>query len=94
MMHGPEKSDSPIVATKPTNKAARAAAEPVERRGEAKGNAERLRTRRTTQYERRLVLLPSLLSSAHWWRCRSYGFRPGRGQHGALHALGADRQNR
>lgn len=47
MMHGPEKSDSPIVAAKPTNKAARAAAEPVERRGEAKGNAERLRTRRT-----------------------------------------------
>ncbi len=47
MMHGPEKSDSPIVATKQTNKAARAAAEPVERRGEAKGNAQRLRTRRT-----------------------------------------------
>lgn len=47
MMHGPEKSDSPIVAMKPTNKAARAAAEPVERRGETKGNAERLRTRRT-----------------------------------------------
>ena len=47
MMHGPEKSDSPIVAMKPTNKAARAAAEPVERRGEAKGNAEKLRTRRT-----------------------------------------------
>ena len=47
MMHGPEKSDSPIVATKPTNKAARAAAEPVERRGEAKGNAEKLRMRRT-----------------------------------------------
>jgi len=47
MMHGSEKSDSPIVASKPTNKVARAAAEPVERRGEAKGNAERLRTRRT-----------------------------------------------
>ncbi|WP_297471239.1 reverse transcriptase domain-containing protein, partial [Acidithiobacillus sp.] len=47
MMHGPEKSDSPIVASKPTNKAARAAAEPVERRGEAKGNAEKLRMRRT-----------------------------------------------
>ena len=47
MMHGPEKSDSPIVASKPTNKAARAAAEPGERRGEAKGNAEKLRMRRT-----------------------------------------------
>ena len=47
MMHGPEKSDSPIVASKPTNKAARAAAEPGERRGEAKGNAEKLRMCRT-----------------------------------------------
>ena len=47
MMHGPEKSDSPIVATKPTNKVARAAAEPVERRGETKENAEKLRMRRT-----------------------------------------------
>ena len=34
MMHGLEKSDSPIVATKLTNKVARAAAEPVERRGD------------------------------------------------------------
>jgi len=62
--------------------------------GEAKGNAERLRTRRTTQYERRLVLLPSLSIYEHDFLGFSYGFRPGRGQHGALHALGADRQNR
>lgn len=47
MMHGPEKSDSSIVATKPTNKVARAAEEPVERRGEAKENAGKLRMRRT-----------------------------------------------
>lgn len=33
MMYGAEKSDSLIVASKPTNKAERAAAEPVERRG-------------------------------------------------------------
>src|SRR4051812_38179585 len=32
-MHGPEKSDLPIVARKPANKAAPAAAEPMERRG-------------------------------------------------------------
>ncbi len=47
MMRGPGKSDSPIVTSKPTNKAAQAAAEPVERRGEAKGNAEKRRMRRT-----------------------------------------------
>ena len=39
MMHGHEKSDSAIVAVKPTNKAERTAAEPVERRAETKGNA-------------------------------------------------------
>ena len=39
MMHGREKSDSAIVAGKPTNKAVSTAAEPVERRVEAKGNA-------------------------------------------------------
>jgi hypothetical protein len=39
MMHGREKSDSAIVAGKPTNKAVPTAAEPVERRAGAKGNA-------------------------------------------------------
>ena len=39
MMHGREKSDSAIVVGKPTNKAVPTAAEPVERRVEAKGNA-------------------------------------------------------
>jgi hypothetical protein len=39
MMHGRGESDSAIVAAKPTNKAERSAAEPVERRAEAKGNA-------------------------------------------------------
>ena len=47
MMHGREKSDSAIVAGKPTNKAVLTAAEPVERRAEAKGNASQQRTRRT-----------------------------------------------
>jgi hypothetical protein len=47
MMHGREKSDSAIIAGKPTNKAGQPAAEPVERRAEAKGNASQQSTRRT-----------------------------------------------
>jgi len=46
-MHGHEKSDSPIVAGKPANKAIPMAAEPVERRGGTKGNADRQSTPRT-----------------------------------------------
>src|SRR5712692_9196275 len=47
MMHGHEKSRSAIVAVKPTNKAERSAAEPVERRAETKGNVGQQSTRRT-----------------------------------------------
>ena len=57
MMHGHEKSDSVIVAAKPANKVAHpvveqsmmgpAAAEPVERRAETKGNADQQSTCRT-----------------------------------------------
>ncbi len=47
MMHATEKSDSPIVPGKPTNKAEQSVAEPVEGRGGAKGNADRQGTRRT-----------------------------------------------
>ncbi len=39
MMHGGGKSDEAIVAMKPANKAEASAAEPVERRAEAEGNA-------------------------------------------------------
>jgi hypothetical protein len=46
MMHGREKSDSAIVAGKPTNKAVPTAAEPVERRVGAKGNASQQSTDR------------------------------------------------
>ena len=45
-MHGREKSDPAIVATKPANKAGRPAAEPVERRAGAEGNARQQSTRR------------------------------------------------
>src|SRR5271168_3658730 len=45
-MHESEKSDSVVVAGKPTNKAAGAAAEPAEPRTETKGNADQQSTRR------------------------------------------------
>ncbi len=45
-MHGPEESDPAVVAGKPTNKAERFAAEPVEPRAETKGNAGQQSTRR------------------------------------------------
>jgi RNA-directed DNA polymerase len=46
MMDAGEKSDSAIVARKPTNNAGQPAAEPVERRAETEGNAGQQRTRR------------------------------------------------
>src|SRR5215471_14244574 len=46
MMHGRGKSDSAIVAVKPTNKAEPSAAEPVEPRAETKGNAGQQSTHR------------------------------------------------
>src|SRR5438309_6289475 len=52
MMHDREKSDSAIVATKPTNKAVPTAAEPVEPRVGAKGNASQQSTHRTQGRER------------------------------------------
>jgi RNA-directed DNA polymerase len=51
MMHEPEKSDSVVVAVKPTNKAERSAAEPVEPRTGTKGNANQQSTRRAQDRE-------------------------------------------
>ena len=51
MTHGREKSDSVIVAGKPTNKVAQSAAEPVEPRAEAEGNASQQRTCRAQDRE-------------------------------------------
>ena len=51
MMHGREKSDPAIVAMKPTNKAGRPAAEPVEPRAGTKGNADQQSTHRTQSRE-------------------------------------------
>jgi RNA-directed DNA polymerase len=50
-MNGPEKSDSPIVAVKPANEAARAAEEQVEPRGGIKENANQQTTVRTQSRE-------------------------------------------
>jgi len=47
MTNGREKSDPAIVAVKPTNKAERSAAEPVEPRAGTKGNAGQGGTHRT-----------------------------------------------
>jgi len=51
MMHGPEKSDPAIVAAKPANNAGRPAAEWVERRAGAEGNADQQSTRRAQDRE-------------------------------------------
>ena len=50
-MHGPEKSDSVVVAMKLANKAERSVAEPVEPRTGTKGNANQRRTRRAQDRE-------------------------------------------
>src|SRR5215510_446157 len=52
MMHGREKSDSAIVAEKPTNKAVPTAAEPVEPRAGAEGNASPQSTHRALDRDR------------------------------------------
>src|SRR6266699_1740393 len=51
MMHDHEKSDSAIVAVKPTNNAERSAAEPVKPRAGAEGNASQQSTRRAQSRE-------------------------------------------
>jgi hypothetical protein len=57
MMYGRGKSDEAIVAVKPANKAERSAAELVERRAEAKGNACHHRMLRT---QRRAGMHPTM----------------------------------
>jgi RNA-directed DNA polymerase len=51
LMHGREKSDPAVVAVKPTNKAGGPAAELVERRAGAEGNASQQSTRRAQDRE-------------------------------------------
>ena len=63
MMHGREKSDSAIVAEKPTNKAERSAAEPAEPRAGTKGNARQQSTYRA-QYRTRVSQAPARIRQA------------------------------
>ena len=51
MMNGRGKSDSAIVAERPTNKAGQPAEEPEERRAETEGNAVQQSTRRAQNRE-------------------------------------------
>ena len=88
MTHGHEKSRSAIVAVKPTNKAERSAAEPVERRAETKGNADQQRTRRTQRrisvsqaLDRiRLIIAVNTRGRSRMRESRTYG--SGRGARG------------
>ena len=50
-MHGHEKSDPAIVATKPANKDGQPAAERVERRAGTEGNADQRNTHRAQNRE-------------------------------------------
>ena len=68
MMHGREKSDPAILAEKPTNKAERSAAELVERRAGAKGNAFWQSTH-WTQRQARVVQAPERVRQL---LCRSH----------------------
>src|SRR5260370_21640351 len=72
MMHGREKSDSAIVAGKPTNKAERSAAGSVEPRAETKGNVGQQSTRRTQSRISVSQLLARIRQAlAVWTRGRS-----------------------
>ena len=64
MMHGRGKSDAAIVAGKPTNKAERSAAEPVEPRAGTKGNANQQHTGRTQSRETVSQVLVSIRQTA------------------------------
>src|SRR5260370_1355263 len=93
-MHDPEKSDSGIVATKPTNKAGRPVAEPVEPRPGTKGNADQQSTHRPlaiAALEDKIVQGATVMVLNAIYEGDfvgfSYGFRPGRGPHDALDAL-------
>ena len=63
-MHDPEKSDSGIVAMKPTNKAGRPAAELAEPRPGTKGNADQQSTHRT-QGRARVIQALDRVRKAH-----------------------------
>ena len=65
-MHDLEKSDSAIVATKPPNNAGPPAAEAVERRAGAKGNADQQSTHRTQSRKRVTQALSRVRQAARY----------------------------
>ena len=71
MMHDREKSDLAIVAGKPTNKAGQLAAESVEPRAGAEGNASQQSTHRTQGRERVSQALERVRQAAGKGRRRS-----------------------
>jgi hypothetical protein len=79
MMHGREKSDSAIVAMKPTNKAVPTAAEPVEPRAGAKGNARQQSTHRTQGRERVAQALERVRQAARQRKKEGFTALPPRG---------------
>src|SRR5260370_469285 len=84
MMHEREKSDPAVVAVKPVNAAERSAAESVEPRAGAEGNASQHITDRA--HQRATTALLNAIYEEDFLGF-SYGFRPGRGTHDALDAL-------
>ena len=66
MMYGQGKSDSPIVPMKSPNNAALAAAEAMEGRGGAKGNADQSGTRQTQSWESVSPALDRIRDAARW----------------------------
>jgi len=67
-MHDSEKSDSGVVAMKPTNKAGRPAAESVEPRPGTKGNADQQNTHRTQGRARVTQALDRVRRAARQWK--------------------------
>src|SRR6202162_5443098 len=67
-MHDSEKSDSGVVAMKPTNKAGRPAAESVEPRPGTKGNADQQNTHRTQGRARVTQALDRVRRAAKQWK--------------------------
>jgi RNA-directed DNA polymerase len=77
MMHGREKSDSAIVAGKPTNKVERSAAELVEPRAGTKGNADQQSTRRAQDRESVSQALERIRQAARQRKKEKFTSSPG-----------------
>jgi RNA-directed DNA polymerase len=77
MMHGREKSDSAIVAGKPTNKVEQSAAEPVEPRAETEGNTSQQSTCRAQDRESVSQALERIRQAARQRKKEKFTSSPG-----------------